>query len=65
MVADCYRLTPWFILYRVQTSYLMQLELFFKIGYVCTIPKGVEWNRTAQFAVLILCHDSTGCDEMG
>ena len=39
----------------------MQLELFFKVGYVCTIPKGVERNRI----VLILCHDSTGCDEMG
>ena len=49
----------------------MQLELFFKEGYVCTIPKGVERNRIVeeqdctQFAVLILCHDSTGCDEMG
>ena len=54
----------------------MQLELFFKVGYVCTIPKGVERNRIVlslhgevqdctQFAVLIQCHDSTGCDEMG
>ena len=40
----------------------MQLELFFKVGYVCTILKGVERNR---FAVLIQCHDSTGFDEMG
>ena len=26
-----------------------------------------EWTGTgfSQFAVLILCHDSTGCDEMG
>ena len=40
----------------------MQLELFFKVEYVCAIPKGVERNR---IAVLILCHDSTGCDEMG
>ena len=39
----------------------MQLKLFFKVGYVCTIPKGVERNRV----VLIQCHDSTGCDEMG
>ena len=23
----------------------MQFELFFKVGYVCTIPKGVERNR--------------------
>ena len=38
----------------------MQLELFFKVGYVCTIPKGVERNRI----VLSLQHDSTG-DEMG
>ena len=44
----------------------MQLELFFKVGFVCTIPKGIggEQNCT-QFAVIILCHDSTGCDEMG
>ena len=40
----------------------MQFELFFKVGYVCTIIKGVERNRVA---VLIQCHDSTGCDEMG
>ena len=37
----------------------MQLELFFK-----AIPKAVEQGCT-QFAVLIQCHDSTGCDEMG
>ena len=52
----------------------MQLELLFKVGYVCTILKGVERNRIVlslrsqyctQFADLILCHDSTGCDEMG
>ena len=44
----------------------MQLELFFKVGYVCTLPKGVERNRiVTQFAVLIQCHDSTGCDVMG
>ena len=44
----------------------MQLELFLKVGYVCTIPKGggMEQDCT-QFAALILCHDSTGCDEMG
>ena len=42
----------------------MQLELFFKVVYLFTIPKGVERNR---IEVLILCHDSTGsgCDEMG
>ena len=45
----------------------MQLELFFKVEYVCTIPKGVERKEQGctQFAVLIQCHDSTGCDEMG
>ena len=45
----------------------MQLELFFKVRYACTISKGEERNRIVldQFAVLILCHDSTGCDEMG
>ena len=43
----------------------MQLELFFKVGYVCTIPKGVERNMIVLTLVLIHCHDSTGCDEMG
>ena len=43
----------------------MQLELFFKVGYVCKFPKGGEKQDFTQFAVLILCHDSTGCDEMG
>ena len=36
-----------------------------KKEYVCTIPTEVGWNRTLQFAVLILCVDSTGCDELG
>ena len=43
----------------------MQLELFFKVGYVCKLPKRVERNRIVLFAVLKLYHDSTGCDEMG
>ena len=45
----------------------MQLELFFKVLYACTIFKGEERNRVVldQFAVLILCHGSTGCDGMG
>ena len=44
----------------------MQLELFFKVGYVCTIAKGVgEEQDCTQFPVLIQCHDSTGCDELG
>ena len=44
----------------------MQLELFFKVGYVCIIPKGNgEESDCTQFAVLILSHDFTGCDEMG
>ena len=43
----------------------MQLELFFKVGYVCAIPKGVERNRIVLSLLLIKCHDSTGCDEMG
>ena len=44
----------------------MQLELFFKVGYKSAHSQrgGVEQDCT-QFAVLILCHDSTGCDEMG
>ena len=28
-------------------------------------PKGGEEQGCTQFAVLIQCHDSTGCDEMG
>ena len=46
----------------------MQLELFFiMVGYVCTIPsqRGGEEQDCTQFAVLIQCYDSTGCDEMG
>ena len=44
----------------------MQLELFFKVGYISAHSQrgGVEQDCT-QFAVLILCHDSTGCNEMG
>ena len=57
-----YRITPG--LQSANISYLMQLKLFFKIGYVCIYPKGVKWNRTV-IAVLILCDYSTGCDEMG
>ena len=44
----------------------MQLELFFKVEYVCPISqRGGEEQDCTQFAVLIQCHDSTGCDEMG
>ena len=44
----------------------MQLELFFKVGYISAHSQrvGMEQDCT-QFAVLILCHDSTGCDKMG
>ena len=28
-------------------------------------PKGWRGTGLYSFAVLILCHDSTGCDEMG
>ena len=41
----------------------MQLELFFKVGYVC--QRGGEEQDCTQFAVLIQCHNSTGCGEMG
>ena len=27
--------------------------------------RGGEEQDCTQFAILILCHDSTGCDEMG
>ena len=27
--------------------------------------RGEEEQNSTQFAVLILCHDSTGCDKMG
>ena len=45
----------------------MQLELFLKVGYVCTInsQRGEQEQDSSQFAVLILFHDYTGCDEMG
>ena len=44
----------------------MQLELFFKVGYVCTIPKGLKRNRIVlSFTDLIFLFDFTGCDEMG
>ena len=44
----------------------MQLELFFKVGYIClhNSQRGREEQDCTQFAVLLLCHDSTGCDEM-
>ena len=44
----------------------MQLELFFKVRYISAHSQrgGVEQD-CIQFAVLMLCHDSTGCDEMG
>ena len=29
------------------------------------LPRGGVEQDCTQFAVLILCHDSTGCDEMG
>ena len=43
----------------------MQLELFFKIRYVCKNPKGfgIEQDLT-KFAVKILCGDSSGCNEV-
>ena len=44
----------------------MLLELFFKVGYISAhSPRGEVEQDCTQFAVLILCHDSTGCDEMG
>ena len=30
-----------------------------------SFQRGGEEQDCTQFAVLILCHDSTGCDEMG
>ena len=43
----------------------MQLELFFKIGYVCKIWKGIGVKQDlTQFAIKILCGDSTGCGEV-
>ena len=43
----------------------MQLELIFK-GRIClhNSQRGGEEQDCTQFAVQILCHDSTGCDEM-
>ena len=41
----------------------MQLELFFKCLH--NSQRDGEEQDCTQFAVLIQCHDSTGCDEMG
>ena len=43
----------------------MYLDLFIKVGYVYKIPKGF-WMEQAltQFAVKLLCDDSTGCDKV-
>ena len=52
---------------RVRSSiyYSTQLGLFFKIGYVYKSPKrGVGRTLLTQFAVKILCDDSTSCDGM-
>ena len=45
-------------------SYLTQLDLFLKIGYVGTFPKGWVEQDLTQLAVIILCDDPTGCDKM-
>ena len=59
-----YRLTPWLI--ECNIYYLMQLELFFKVGYVCTIPKGMERNTIVlSLQSKYYALDSTGCNEMG
>ena len=43
----------------------MQLELpFIKIDDICIIPNGWMEQDLTQFAVMILCYDSTYCDEM-
>ena len=45
----------------------MQLELFFKVGYVCTqFPKG--WRGTGLYSVCspnTMPYISADCDEMG
>ena len=47
-------------------SYPMHLELFFKIGYVCKIPKVIWMDQDlTQFAMKILCDDSTSFGEVG
>ena len=62
-VTRFYKLTPG--LAECNISNYMQLELFFKIEYVCEIPKGLRMEQDlAQFAVKIMCDDSTGCDEV-
>ena len=42
----------------------MQLELFFKICLNNLQEDGMDQDLT-QFAVIIICDDSTGCDKMG
>ena len=63
-VTYCYRLTPWLI----ECKHLLFDAAYIVIrGRICLHNSqrgGVEQICT-QFAVLILCHDSTGCDETG
>ena len=59
----CYRLTS--RLTECKHLLLNQLGLFFKIGYVCTIPKGVEVGQDlTQLEAKLLCDESAGCDEV-
>ena len=54
------------LLQSANISYSMHLELFYMIGYICKIPKGIGMDQDlTQFAVKILCDDSTCFDEVG
>ena len=57
------RLTPWLI----ECKYLLfDAALIVLQGRIClhNSQRGGEEQDCTQFAVLILCHDSTGGDEM-
>ena len=59
-----YRLTPWLI----ECKHLLFDAAWIVLkGRIClhNSKRGGEEQDYTQFAVLILCHDSTGCDEIG
>ena len=58
-----YRLTPWFIERKHLLFDAACIVLQERICMHNSLEGGMEQDCT-QFAVLILCHDSTGCDEM-
>ena len=59
-----YRLTPWLIECKHFLFDAAWIVLKGRI-FLHNFQRGEEEQDCTQFAVLILCHDSTGCDVMG